>query len=29
MLWGRLTRLGLAVGLATAAIDQASKLWLI
>jgi signal peptidase II len=29
MVWGHLTRLGLAVGLATAAIDQASKLWLI
>jgi signal peptidase II len=29
MLWGRLTGLGLAVALATAAIDQASKLWLI
>jgi signal peptidase II len=29
MFWGRLTRLGLAVGLATAAIDQATKLWLL
>jgi signal peptidase II len=29
MLWGRCTGLGLAVALATAAIDQASKLWLI
>jgi signal peptidase II len=29
MLWGRLTGLGLAVALATAAIDQATKLWLI
>jgi signal peptidase II len=29
MLWGRLTRLGLAAALATAAIDQASKLWLL
>jgi signal peptidase II len=29
MWWGRLTRLGFAVGLATAAIDQASKLWLL
>src|ERR1700682_6281500 len=29
MLWGRLTRWGLAVGLATAAIDQATKLWLL
>src|SRR5258708_29696221 len=29
MLWGGLTRLGLAVGLTTAAIDQASKLWLL
>jgi signal peptidase II len=29
MLWGRFTGLGLGVGLATAAIDQASKLWLI
>jgi signal peptidase II len=29
MLWGRLTRLGLAVGLTTAAIDQATKLWLL
>jgi signal peptidase II len=29
MWWGHLTRLGLAVGLATAAIDQASKLWLL
>jgi signal peptidase II len=29
MVWGPLTRLGLAAGLATAAIDQASKLWLL
>jgi signal peptidase II len=29
MVWGRLTRLGLAVALATAAIDQATKLWLL
>jgi signal peptidase II len=29
MLWGRLTGLGLAVGLTTAAIDQATKLWLL
>ena len=29
MLWGPLTRLGLAVALATAAVDQAVKLWLI
>jgi signal peptidase II len=29
MLWGRFTGLGLAAGLATAALDQASKLWLI
>jgi signal peptidase II len=29
MLWGRLTRLGVAVGLTTAAIDQATKLWLL
>ena len=29
MLWGRLTRWGLAVALATAAIDQATKLWLL
>jgi signal peptidase II len=29
MLWGPRTRLGFAVGLGTAAIDQASKLWLI
>jgi signal peptidase II len=29
MLWGRLTSLGLAVAAATAAIDQASKLWLL
>jgi signal peptidase II len=29
MLWGRLTRWGLAVGLTTAAIDQATKLWLL
>jgi signal peptidase II len=29
MMWGRFTGLGLAVGLATAVIDQASKLWLI
>jgi signal peptidase II len=29
MLWGRLTRLGLAVAVTTAAIDQATKLWLL
>src|SRR3954471_24283378 len=29
MFWGPLTRLGLMVALAVAAIDQASKLWLI
>src|SRR5882724_5410568 len=29
MFWGSLTRLGLVVALAGAAIDQASKLWLI
>jgi signal peptidase II len=29
MVWGPLTRLGLAVAVATAAIDQASKLWLL
>src|SRR5258708_7973259 len=29
MLWGRLTGWGLAVGLTTAAIDQATKLWLL
>jgi signal peptidase II len=29
MLWGPLTRLGLAVAVATAVIDQASKLWLL
>jgi signal peptidase II len=29
MLWGPLSRLGLAVGIATIAIDQASKLWVI
>jgi signal peptidase II len=29
MVWGPRTRLGLAVAVATAAIDQASKLWLI
>ncbi|HEY6254557.1 MAG TPA: signal peptidase II [Xanthobacteraceae bacterium] len=29
MVWGRLTGLGLAVAAATAAIDQASKLWLL
>ena len=29
MVWGPLTRWGLAVGLATAAIDQATKLWLL
>jgi signal peptidase II len=29
MLWGPLTRLGLAVAAASAVIDQASKLWLI
>jgi signal peptidase II len=28
-MWGRLTRLGFAVGLTTAAIDQATKLWLL
>jgi signal peptidase II len=28
-LWGRFTRLGLGIGLATAALDQASKLWLL
>ena len=28
-MWGRRTGLGLVVGLATAAIDQATKLWLI
>jgi signal peptidase II len=28
-MWGRLTGLGLVVGLVTAAIDQATKLWLI
>jgi signal peptidase II len=28
-MWGRLTALGLLVGLVTAAIDQATKLWLI
>jgi len=28
-MWGHLTRLGLAVGLTTAAIDQATKLWLL
>jgi signal peptidase II len=28
-MWGRLTGLGLLVGLVTAAIDQATKLWLI
>src|SRR5437879_9744872 len=27
--WGPLTRLGLAVGLATGAADQATKLWLL
>jgi signal peptidase II len=29
MFWGRLTGWGLAVGLTTAAIDQATKLWLL
>ena len=29
MLWGPLTRLGLAVAVVTAALDQASKLWLL
>src|SRR5690348_14356652 len=29
MLWGSLSRLGLAVALATVALDQASKLWVI
>lgn len=29
MLWGRFTGLGLAIAVATAAIDQASKLWLL
>jgi signal peptidase II len=29
MLWGPLTRLGLAVALATLVLDQGSKLWLI
>jgi signal peptidase II len=29
MFWGGLTRLGLAVAVATAAIDQATKLWLL
>jgi signal peptidase II len=29
MLWGRFTRLGAAVVLTTAAIDQATKLWLL
>jgi signal peptidase II len=29
MFWGPLTRLGLVIALASAAIDQASKLWLI
>jgi signal peptidase II len=29
MVWGPRTRLGLAVAVATAAIDQASKLWLL
>jgi signal peptidase II len=29
MLWGRLTRLGLLVAAATAAIDQGTKLWLL
>jgi signal peptidase II len=29
MLWGRLTGFGLAVALATALIDQASKLWVL
>ncbi len=29
MLWGPLTRIGLAVAVATAVLDQASKLWLL
>jgi len=29
MVWGPLTRLGLVVALASAALDQASKLWLL
>jgi signal peptidase II len=29
MFWGPLTRLGFAVALATAAVDQATKLWLL
>src|SRR5438132_6387138 len=29
MFWGPLTRLGLAAALATAVVDQASKLWLL
>lgn len=29
MLWGPLTRLGFAVAVVTAALDQASKLWLL
>ena len=29
MFWGPLSALGLAVGVATAALDQASKLWLL
>ncbi len=29
MLWGPLTRLGLAVAVAIAVLDQASKLWLL
>src|SRR5919109_4738481 len=29
LLWGPLTRLGLAVAAVTAALDQASKLWLL
>jgi signal peptidase II len=29
MLWGPLTRVGLAMAVASAAIDQASKLWLL
>src|SRR6266849_4836444 len=29
MLWGPLTRFGLAVAVAAAAIDQAAKLWLL
>ena len=29
MLWGSCTKLGLVIGLATATLDQASKLWLL